>query len=79
MSLASHDFGRPPRRLLRLSAVQERIPYSRSTILRLEREGRFPRKVKLSPTAGAKGAIAWYEDEVDAYAEELAAQREAGK
>jgi predicted DNA-binding transcriptional regulator AlpA len=79
MSLTSHDLGRLRRRLLRLSAVQERVPYSRSTILRLEREGRFPKKVKLNPAAGAKGAIAWYEDEVDAYAEALAAQREAGK
>jgi prophage regulatory protein len=79
MSLASHDLARLPRRLLRLPAVLARVPLSRSSILRLEREGRFPKKVKLNPAAGAKGAIAWYEDEVDAYAEELAAQRETGK
>ena len=48
-------------KLLRLSAVQERIGgLSRSTIWRLERDGVFPRRRVVSPKI-----VAWDEAEID--------------
>src|SRR5215469_6862663 len=52
----------PKERFLRLSAVRERVPYSRSTIYRMCAKGEFPRPYPL----GA-GAVAWLEREVDAW------------
>jgi prophage regulatory protein len=55
----------PKERFLRLSAVRERVPYSRATIYRLCSKGEFPRPYPL----GA-GAVAWLEREVDAWIQE---------
>ena len=48
-----------PRRLVRKSEVLRLIPYSHTTLWRLERAGKFPQRVRLGVQA-----IAWYEDEV---------------
>ena len=46
-------------RLLRLPDVLARVPYSRSHIWRLEREGKFPRRIKLGANR-----VAWAADEI---------------
>lgn len=53
-----------PIRLLRLPAVCERTGLSRSTIWRLERLGRFPRRRRLSANI-----VAWLETEVAGWIE----------
>jgi len=50
----------PPRlKLLRFPAIRERTGLSRSTIWRLEHEGRFPRRHWISANA-----VAWVEEDV---------------
>ena len=56
-----------PTRLLRRPAVLERIALSDTTISRLERAGKFPRAIRLSP-----GAIAWRESDIEAWIAERA-------
>ncbi len=51
-------------RLLRLTDVRERVPYSRSTIYQLIAEGKFPKPISLGGRA-----VAWVEDDVDAWIE----------
>lgn len=46
--------------ILRLSEVQKRVPYSRSTIYLKVSRGEFPRPVNL----GAR-AVGWLESEID--------------
>ena len=48
-----------PLKLLRLSAVKERTGLSRSTIRRLEKQGGFPKRIKISTNI-----VAWIEDDV---------------
>ena len=48
------------KKLLRLSEVRSRVPYSRATIYRLVADGKFPRSYHL----GGK-AVFWLEAEVD--------------
>lgn len=47
-------------KLLRLADVQERVPYSRSTLYQLIAEGKFPKAISL----GAR-AVAWLESDID--------------
>ncbi|MDZ4821587.1 MAG: AlpA family phage regulatory protein [Planctomycetota bacterium] len=47
-------------RVLRWAAVRERIQLSRTTIWRLERQGKFPRRFKI----GSK-SVGWLENEVE--------------
>jgi prophage regulatory protein len=49
-----------PEKFLRLSEVQRRVPYSRSTIYLKVSLGEFPKPVSL----GAR-AVAWLESDVD--------------
>ncbi|MCC7241570.1 MAG: AlpA family phage regulatory protein [Acidobacteria bacterium] len=57
--------GRPaPARLLRFAAVRARTGLSRSTIWRLERQGLFPRRRRIS-----HGAVAWAAEEVEAWSQ----------
>jgi prophage regulatory protein len=49
-----------PERLLRFPSVQQRVPYSHSTIYLLIKEGRFPKPVFLGGRA-----VAWRESEID--------------
>ena len=51
-----------PERLLRLSDVRARIPYSRASIYRLMSEGRFPHPYSLG-----ERAVAWRESDIDAW------------
>lgn len=65
---------RPKERFLRLSAVRERVPYSRATIYRLCSKGEFPRPYALGP-----GAVAWLEREVDAWIQARIANAQAAE
>ena len=47
-------------RIIRVAAVCERTGLSRTTVWRLERQGAFPARRRLSP-----GAVGWLESEVD--------------
>jgi prophage regulatory protein len=71
-----HQARAPPkisgRRLLSYDDLRPRgLRFSRVHLRRLERAGLFPQHVKL----GAGNFIAWFEDEIDAYVESLAAKR----
>lgn len=63
------------RRALRLKQVQEKVPYSRATIYRLMREGKFPTNFKLAGPGGH--ASAWNSDEIDAWLDQRMTSREA--
>lgn len=47
--------------VLKLPAVQEKTQLSRSSIYRMEAEGKFPKRIHL----GDGHAVAWYLDEID--------------
>lgn len=47
-------------RALRWPAVREKVGLSRTTVWRLEQDGRFPRRRRLS-----SGTVAWLSDEID--------------
>jgi predicted DNA-binding transcriptional regulator AlpA len=51
-----------PSRLLNSRQVCARVGLSRSTVRRLERAGRFPSHIKISPAR-----VAWREPEIDAF------------
>lgn len=59
-------------KLLCKKEVRERVKYSFAHIDRLEREGRFPVRVRLGPHR-----VAWLESEIDAWIAELVAQRDS--
>jgi prophage regulatory protein len=60
------------RKLLSLKQVRERVLYSPAHLKRLEDQGDFPKRVKLSKHR--TGRIGWVEEEIDAY---LAAKMDA--
>lgn len=60
---------RPIRRILTQDSVRDRVPVDKATLWRWERDGKFPRRVKLGSRVG------WFEDEVDAWQEQRAAER----
>lgn len=49
-----------PVRLVRLSEILRRVPYSEAHIWRLERSGKFPRRAQLGANR-----VAWVEAEID--------------
>ena len=49
------------------------VPYSMSTIDRLEAEGRFPKRIRLEPT----NRVAWVRREVAAYLRHLGKRRQS--
>lgn len=51
-----------PDRILSASEVRDRVNLSRQTVWRLERAGRFPPRIHLSP-----GRVGWRESEIDAF------------
>ena len=59
-------------RLIRLPEVRNRVGYSPMHIWRLEKAGRFPRRVKLGVNS-----VAWVESEVTAWCEARIAERDA--
>lgn len=64
-----------PARLISHDDLKSRgIPYSKVHLWRLERAGKFPKRVPI----GA-GRYAYVASEIDAYVEELIAARDAGR
>ena len=59
------------RRLLRTKEVLKRVPCSRVTLWRWVRAGKFPAPIYLSPNFPT-----WLEDEIEAHAERLIAERD---
>ena len=59
------------KRLLRLTDVRERVPYSRSTIYQLIAQGKFPKPINIG-----ERAVAWLESEIDAW---IQARIESGR
>ncbi len=57
-------------KVLRRKAVREKTGYSDMHIYRLERAGKFPRRVQLGPNS-----VGWIESEVDEWIEERMRQR----
>ncbi len=53
---------RQSKRILRFPQLHERIPLSRPSIWRLERDGKFPKRLQISANA-----VGWLESEVDAW------------
>lgn len=60
------------KRILRFPQVRERVTYSRMHVDRLEKAGKFPKRIRLGDNA-----VGWFESEIDAWVEAKAAQREA--
>jgi prophage regulatory protein len=59
-------------RLLTLRDVQKYVPYSKSHIYRLMREGKFPQSVPFGPRR-----VGWRESEILAYCEKWSVTRKA--
>jgi prophage regulatory protein len=51
-----------PRRMLSEAQVLEIVPISRTTLYRMEKAGRFPRSIYISPNRRV-----WFEDEIVAW------------
>jgi predicted DNA-binding transcriptional regulator AlpA len=60
-----------PRKLITATHVDEIFNWSRWTRIRLEKKGRFPRHVKVTP-----GRVDYFEDEIIAFQKQLASDRE---
>ena len=70
------------RRILRKPEVAHRTGYSPAHFCRLERQGLFPRRVRLTPSAMVSwrgGAVGWFEDEIDTWLAERGTERELVK
>ena len=61
-----------PRRILRLKAVLAKVGLGHDSVYRLGALGRFPKPIKLGSVASG-----WFEDEIDAWLAERAAERDA--
>ena len=61
-----------PTRMLRLTDVQRLCPYTRVHLHRLERQGRFPKRIHLG-----KNRVVWDEGEILAWLEARKAERDA--
>ena len=66
------EVSRESKRLLPWPEVRRRVPYTRQHLSRLEKLGRFPRRVHVGPNR-----VAWLESEIDEHIASLAADREA--
>jgi len=62
------------RTILREPAVLKAVGYKPTQLDELIRQGKFPTPILLSPGGRARG---WFEDEIIAYQEERAAERDA--
>ena len=51
------------------------VAYSRPTLWRLEREGKFPKRVKLGTSGRRGGRVSWLYGEIVDHVSELAAAR----
>jgi prophage regulatory protein len=61
-----------PLRIIRADELKDKVGYSIMTVWRLERDGKFPKRIQL----GA-GAVGWIESEVDAWIAARMAERAA--
>jgi prophage regulatory protein len=61
-----------PMRLLPWPELERRVPYTRQHLSRLEKENKFPRRVRLG------GKVAWLESEVNEWIDARAAERGKG-
>jgi prophage regulatory protein len=52
----------PETRVLSLKTVLARVPLSRTTLWRMEREGLFPQRIKLS-----ENRVGWLEGDIEAW------------
>jgi predicted DNA-binding transcriptional regulator AlpA len=59
------------RKLINRRQVEARVKLSRGSIKLLEKANKFPRHVNIVP-----GMDHWFEDEIDAHLERLAAERD---
>ena len=59
-------------KLLSKKAVRERVCYSPQHIARLEKVGKFPKRVRLG-----QGRVAWVEEEIDEWIKQRIAERDA--
>jgi prophage regulatory protein len=59
-------------RLLSKKAVRAKVCYSPQHIARLEKAGRFPKRVRLG-----QGRVAWVEDEINDWIKARIAERDA--
>ena len=59
-------------KILRLTDVQERVPYSKNHIYRLIRAGKFPQRVRLGPAR-----VGWVEEEIEAWVAAKVRERDA--
>lgn len=57
--------------ILARKRVLERVPFSAAHLARLEKAGRFPRRVKLGECR-----VGWLESEIDAWIESRIAERD---
>lgn len=60
-------------KVLRFKQVKERVGYSRMHLFRLERDGKFPKRVPLGPNS-----VGWLASEIDAWIAARVAQRDSG-
>jgi prophage regulatory protein len=58
-------------RIIDRSERQRLVPYSHTHILRLENQGRFPKRLKLGP-----GRVGWLLSEIEAWIAERAGERD---
>ena len=73
MNAATNIIPIRPTRLLPLRAVTDRTGLSKTSIYRLEAQGKFPRRVTLT-----QSRVAWVEHEIDAYIADRMAARDGG-
>lgn len=57
-------------RILRKPETQHKVGLSDPTIYRLERAGKFPKRIQLGGNS-----VGWFESEIDAWMEKKAAER----
>jgi prophage regulatory protein len=58
----------PRKKFIRLPALKKRVPVDPVTIWRWERQGRFPKRIKIGPNS-----VGWDDDEIDAWSADPAA------
>lgn len=61
-------------RVLRIRQVCEKVGVCRARVYELEREGRFPKRIRLG-----MNAVGWVESELDQWIAERMAERSPGK
>ena len=64
----------PVAQLITMSTLLETVPFSRQHILRLEKRGRFPRRIRLGDNR-----VAWLRSEIEAWIASRVAERDDGK